>query len=664
MTTQLDVTIKRSGNIVEIEHTGTSVNFDPKDYDKTLNALIDRCKELEPGLASDKEGFNYLKNSLQIQLTQIYKDYQEEENKEFNSKHGNIVKTKPHYIHKYSKDVPLAEAVIVAGNPYFIQMKKGLDFDLLPELPIGNIVLKPKDAHSYLGKHYVFESKEDIRYYLELASKISNFDQICNLVKTIIQKYVVAEDHYITLLSADIIYSYFQDKFGTTHYVICVGDNASGKGAILMTFESMAYRVLLATNVSAPNVYTFLGNQDECQGTIAEDEINNLDNDPDKLNIYKSGYCRGSGRIPKIDLSSGRTQEVFNSYCFKIFASESSLDNSKAKGLLDRSFEIKCLVGKPKYNIKDVSDKNNEHLRDELQKTRKVLFAIRMLHHEDSIKDIRLNIINREAELTKPLIRLFQHSPGVLKELLPALTKCLDAKRKVKSTSLEAILYTATCNLIPEHGYTIDNQSIIAEVKGITGGEDLPGKKALYCQDLGEITYTKIIGTLVDKFKAERTSKGRDKDKKRALRFTKEDLERKGMEYDVPDTIEILQTDEEIASGPDSFDSILLEVGTQGTVLEGMDQGIDKEGDGQTVNKIQDTKDLFELENNRDDQIVKEKDDIIKPEKSHTHPASPPSPEFECYYCKQCFPSNSERIAHMDKEAADVKQARSGDDAV
>jgi hypothetical protein len=44
--------------------------------------------------------------------------------------------------------------------------------------------------------------------------------------------------------------------------------------------------------------------------------------------------------------------EVFNTYCFKIFASESSLDNSKAKGLRDRSFEILCLVGKPQHNIK------------------------------------------------------------------------------------------------------------------------------------------------------------------------------------------------------------------------------------------------------------------------------------------------------------------------
>ena len=88
----------------------------------------------------------------------------------------------------------------------------------------------------------------------------------------------------------------------------------------------------------------------------------------------------------------------------------------------------------------------------------------------------------------------------------------------------------------------------------------------MYCQDLEKITHRKITDTLVDKFKAERTSKGRDNEKKRALRFTKEDLDRKGIEYDVPDEIEILPNNQEISSGPDSFDSILLEVGTQGTL--------------------------------------------------------------------------------------------------
>jgi len=44
-------------------------------------------------------------------------------------------------IHKYSNGIPLAEAVIVAGKPYFIQMTGRLDFVLLDKLIIDNIVI-------------------------------------------------------------------------------------------------------------------------------------------------------------------------------------------------------------------------------------------------------------------------------------------------------------------------------------------------------------------------------------------------------------------------------------------------------------------------------------------------------------------------------------------
>jgi hypothetical protein len=49
---------------------------------------------------------------------------------------------------------------------------------------------------------------------------------------------------------------------------------------------------------------------------------------------------------------------------------------------------------------------------------------------------------------------------------------------------------------------------------------------------------------------------------------------------------------------------------------------------------------------------------VIKPENTSTHPleASPPSPQFECPYCAQRFPNQSELIVHMDKESADARQ--------
>jgi hypothetical protein len=177
-----------------------------------------------------------------------------------------------------------------------------------------------------------------------------------------------------------------------------------------------------------------------------------------------------------------------------------------------------------------------------------------MLHYKDTIKDVKLNITNREAELTKPLIRLFQDSPLVLKELLPTLSKLLNAKRKVKSNSLESKIYTAVRNLIPYHGYVIDHQSIINEVMRITNGEEIFGEKAFYSTDIGKVTHRKIIDILVDSFKAERTHKGSGNDKKRAVQFKEEDLKRKDREYNVPDKIEILP-DEKVGQSINELDS-------------------------------------------------------------------------------------------------------------
>jgi hypothetical protein len=527
-------------------------------------------------MAADNEEFNDLvgKKSPDVELGNgaAVHDFAELNKKD---KQGS---KKEHYLHKYSKDMPLAEAVIVGGQSFFLQLKDD-GFVLLDKVELNNIILRPKDSQSYASQPYVFESKVEIEHYLNLAKQVTNFDKIFSIVKTIFEKYVDAEDHYIVLLTADTIYSYFQDIFGTTHYLICIGDNSSGKNSILLTFANIGYRVLLATSVSAANVYSYLGSLEECQGCIAEDEINNLDDDIDKLNIYKSGYSLGSGRVPKLDFQSGRVQEIFLTYCFKIFAAEKSLDNSKAKGLRDRSFEIKCIAGRPQHNIKEVFEKANEEkhvrLKSELEKTRKLLLAYRMLHYNDIINDVRLNIFNREAELTKPVIRLFRNSPVALKQLLSTLTKCLNVKRELKRSSLEAIIYGAVRNLIPYHTHVIDNKSIVEEIKSLTGGEDVEGRQAFYCTDIGLVSHRKIFGICEDKLKARKTYKGTGADKKRALEFLEDALKRKDTEYDLPAELQILESDEPVQESEkvDTFDSILFSSGTEGTegtLLEGV----------------------------------------------------------------------------------------------
>ena len=140
-------------------------------------------------------------------------------------------------------------------------------------------------------------------------------------MKTIYRKYVNIEDHQIARLAADTIYSYFQDKFPTLHFNIFVGDNGSGKNSALLVYKHLGYRVFYVVSASAPNYFTFLGEIEECQGTIAEDEADDIGYNKEKQKIFKSGYASGES-VPKTDLTFGRTQESYLTYCMKWIAME------------------------------------------------------------------------------------------------------------------------------------------------------------------------------------------------------------------------------------------------------------------------------------------------------------------------------------------------------
>ena len=175
-------------------------------------------------------------------------------------------------------------------------------------------------------------------------------------------------------------------------------------------YKHLGYRVFYVVSASAPNYFTFLGEIEECQGTIAEDEAEDIGYDKEKQKILKTGYASG-GNVPKVDLTYGRKQESYLTYCMKWLAMEELPDYKKIKGILDRSFVFRFIVGDVEYNIKDVikyaGDPKFKPLHDELIDLRKLLFAFRMIHYNDVIPDLCLNVKHRSAELTKPLLRLF-----------------------------------------------------------------------------------------------------------------------------------------------------------------------------------------------------------------------------------------------------------------
>lgn len=462
----------------------------------------------------------------------------------------------PCFIRKYTANnlIPLHESVVFvdSGQAAFVYVDGD---DGKPRIVnyierSGKNLYPADDLDSQNPLPYTFASITELEMYIELAKR-ETLDSLYRRVKSNLQQYVNVDEHYLVVIASDIILSYFQDKFATMHYDIFVGDNGSGKNSALLAISRLAYRVFYLVSASAPNYFTFYGNIEEGQGTIAEDEAGDLDKDYQKQKILKSGYTSG-GTVPKIDFPNGkRSQAPFNVYSMKWFAMEERPDSKKTKGIFDRSFIYNFIVGHVDYNIKDViknaGDPKFKPLYDELVHVHKLLFAFRLIHYNDIFPDIEINLENRNAELTKPSLRLFSSrgdSPVAVEEIRLALSKFIIEKNELKSNSIESKLCIAINDLIRERNgnptskdyeclddCAFTNDQIWTKCKLIMDGTDIIGRsESFYCIDYGIVTHKKISGLIQSKFKAVPFRTSGD-NSKRGWRFQKDVLDRIALQY-------------------------------------------------------------------------------------------------------------------------------------
>ncbi|MDR4510996.1 MAG: hypothetical protein MRJ93_04745 [Nitrososphaeraceae archaeon] len=364
------------------------------------------------------------------------------------------------YSQKYSGNDYLAEAVLIGNKPYFATSAKLSEINdfpsivLLESIPLDETtILKPTEVMSYLNKPYVFDSKEEFYEYVEEVKNNEDLYSLFRQVKSIWKKYDDADDFHISICAADTIFSYLQDKIGLTHYLFFIGNNGSGKSNNLIIFHYLGYRNMMSTDVTATNIYQYLGSMQEGIGTLCEDEADNIDINTDKMRIYKNGYTSGFP-VFRTDTTFGRKQYRFFTYCIKAFAAEKTPDSIKGKGFNQRILELHCTPGFPQYDISEVvnpaGETEHEKLLNELLETRKKLLIYRLLHFHDKIPDIKLNIENREKQLFKPIIRIFQDSNEVLDELLPVISNYVSQKRESNADSLTARIYQLIKTMIKE----------------------------------------------------------------------------------------------------------------------------------------------------------------------------------------------------------------------
>jgi hypothetical protein len=162
---------------------------------------------------------------------------------------------KPLIAYKYSNDRkgPLHESIILGGHPKFIKYEYG-QVKELEQIEEPSRIIRPPRKEGCPYPPYEFANIGEVQEYVNKA-KTTNIESLYFKAKEIVLRYVDQEEPIIIILTADIIWSYFQDLFATTHYINITGDNETGKSTIRHVFEYTGYRPVKASTISTANYY-------------------------------------------------------------------------------------------------------------------------------------------------------------------------------------------------------------------------------------------------------------------------------------------------------------------------------------------------------------------------------------------------------------------------
>ena len=211
------------------QYTGKSIVFsvDKKDWNKTHSIFEKQLKQ--KGVSKDHilqladvldNNYNTILSlgngrgpNPQSKESGNGEQQQQEREKDNGKKHKRRYAT-----YKYSAkgaDV-LHEAILAAGQAAFIIYDKDQHkIKAVQYMEEATRMLKPPNSEEYPYEPYEFANVDELQLYMDRAANES-IDSLYQKTKSIVRKYNDQDEHKLTLLAADIIWSYFQDKFSTT----------------------------------------------------------------------------------------------------------------------------------------------------------------------------------------------------------------------------------------------------------------------------------------------------------------------------------------------------------------------------------------------------------------------------------------------------------------
>jgi hypothetical protein len=282
---------------------------------------------------------------------------------------------------------------------------------------------------------------------------------------------------------------------------------------------------------------------------------------------------------------------------------------------------LPCVYGSPQYDISEVvnpaGEEEYQQLLDELLDTRNTLLVYRLLHFKDKIPNIKLNIQNREKQLFKPVLRVFQNTQ-TLNELLPVISNYIHQRRQSNANTLHAFLYRTIKELVQkQNSYELESCLIWNTIKETLQGSEVPHKPQSYdSTEFGVLSQKEIVQTLIEVFGAERS---RDKTS-RKLVFDPSKLDRLAKIYDMDKEVKLVthMTD-------------MTHVGLDRHLQE---QSVDKE----IKVSQQENANISNKNQENNEKIAAQKDEkesqppIDVSQASHVSPRAT-AKQFQCYYC-------------------------------
>lgn len=262
------------------------------------------------------------------------------------------------YAIRYSSNDLLAEALLITGQPKFLVVARNSgSIYIESSINVEGKILKPLKKEAYLSRPYSFLSNDQVYEYESEARHITLSD-LYTEVRSLCQLFIVGDNNHISLLAADITYTYYQDRLGLTHYLFFIGKPGSGKSNNLTMIKMLGYRTFMNADMTPANIYQFLGNQEEAIGTLCIDEANSIDENNKLMEIYKTGY-----------ITSNKN----------------------------------CYDGNPNYDIAEIispaGEQEYQQLLDQIEHTRNLLFIHRFIHWFEPIPTVVTKLRSRETTL-------------------------------------------------------------------------------------------------------------------------------------------------------------------------------------------------------------------------------------------------------------------------